>query len=100
MPMAAGLSDHVWNLEESFFWHGEEIPMKAVDSYRLVAYDTESSKVAFDLPSYAGTHGLSAGIVLTQDEIDWKIIGVRKDSTPEVQRIDVKKVSCGTERPR
>jgi hypothetical protein len=78
------LSDHVWHLEE--------ILMKTVDSYRLVAYNTESGKVAFDLASYAGVHGLSPGIVLRQGEIDWKIIGLRKDSTPEVQRIDVKKV--------
>jgi len=65
--------------------------MNTVNSYRLVAHDPGSGKVVFDLPNYAGLHPLSAGTVLIEAGVSWEIIGLRKDSTPQVQRIDVKK---------
>lgn len=67
--------------------------MNTVNSYRLVAHDRESGKVVFDLPKYAELYALRAGTVLIEGGTNWEIIGLRKDSTPEVQRIDVKKVS-------
>jgi hypothetical protein len=66
--------------------------MNTVNSYRLVAYDIESGKVAFDLPNYADMHSLSAGTVLIEGGANWKIVGLRKDSTPQVRCVDVKKV--------
>ena len=67
--------------------------MNTVGSYRLVAHDPKTGKVVFDLPNYAETHPLSAGTVLIEAGANWEIIGLRKDSTPKVQRIDVTKVS-------
>jgi hypothetical protein len=66
--------------------------MKTTNSYRLVAYDRASGKVVFDLANYAETHPLSAGTVLIEAGANWEIVGLRKDSTPQVQRVDVKKV--------
>jgi hypothetical protein len=65
--------------------------MNTVNSYRLVAY--ESGKIVFDLANYVDVeaHLLSKGTVLIQNEVSWEIIGLRKDSTPEIQRVDVKK---------
>ena len=66
--------------------------MKTVNSYRLIAYQVESGKVVFDLANYAETHTLSPGTVLIEGGANWEIIGLREDSTPQVRRIDVKKV--------
>jgi hypothetical protein len=66
--------------------------MNTVNAYRLVAHDPDSGEVVFDLPNYAELHPLSAGTVLIEGGANWEIIGLRKDSSPHVQRIDVKKV--------
>lgn len=63
--------------------------MQTVNSYRLIGY--ESGTIVFDLANYAAVHPLSSGTKLIVNEVDWEIVGLRKDSAPEVRRIDVKK---------
>lgn len=66
--------------------------MPTAETYRLIAYDTETGKEVFNWPN---TVQVDPGRPGAGDEIEdgWKIVGVRDTSTRSLWMVDVKKIA-------
>jgi hypothetical protein len=62
-------------------------------AYNLTAYDADTGKQVFYWFQVAPNHQFVAGDVIDHDGDQWRVIGVRGDSTADERRVDVRLVT-------
>jgi hypothetical protein len=62
-------------------------------AYNLTAYDADTGKQMFYWPNVAANHWFAESDVINYDGDQWRVVGVRADSTAEERRVDVRLVT-------
>lgn len=62
-------------------------------SYNLAAYDVDTGKQVFYWPNVAGNHWFAESDVINHDGDQWRVIGVRTDTTDKERHVDVRLVT-------